>query len=99
MFITVFTFEARPGNEEAVINLFKEWQRDLMPVSRGVLASEVLRDAKNPRHFVSIARFESEAALRAVAGSSAQDAWYRKLVALSLDEPVFTDYELAWSTQ
>lgn len=99
MFVTMFTFKAQPGNEEAVLDLFKEWQRELMPTSRGFLSSEVLRDASDPSHFVSIARFESEAALRAVADRPAQDAWYRKLVALTEREPIFTDCVLEWSTR
>lgn len=99
MIATMFTFQARPGNEDAILELFEEWQHDLMPTSKGFVASEVWRDIQDPRHFVSIARFESEAALRAIASRPAQDGWYRRLVALTEREPVFTDCDLEWSTR
>lgn len=96
MFVTVFSFHAKPGNEDAVVALFDEWQRDRMPAAKGFVNSELLRDARDQRNFISVARFESEAALRAVAANPDQDAWYRKLVGLSECEPVFTDCELEW---
>lgn len=96
MFVTVFSFHAKPGNEDAVVALFDDWQRDRMAASKGFVNSELLRDARDPGNFISIARFESESALRAVAAHPDQDAWYRKLVGLSEREPVFTDCEVEW---
>jgi quinol monooxygenase YgiN len=99
MYVTVFTFRASPGKEEAVVDLFEAWERDRMPAAKGFVASELLRDAGDPSSFISIARFESEAALRALAATPEQDAWYRDLVSLTLREPVFTDCEVEWSTR
>ena len=96
MFVTVFSFHARLGDEDAVVALFDEWQRDRMPAAKGFVTSELLRDARDPGNFISIARFETEAALRALADTPEQDAWYRKLVGLTEREPVFTDCELEW---
>lgn len=98
MFVTVYTFHAKPGNEEAVVDLFEEWQHDHLPAAKGFVASELLRDARDPRNFIAVARFESEATLRAVAATPQQDAWYRKLVGLAEREPVFTDCEVEWRT-
>lgn len=99
MIATMFTLVARPGNENAILALFEEWRYDLNPASTGFVASEVWRVIRNPRSFVSIARFENEAALRAVASRPAQDGWYRRLVALTEREPVFTDCDLEWSSR
>jgi quinol monooxygenase YgiN len=96
MFVTVFTFHAAPGHEDNVIALFDEWERDRRPSAKGFVSSELFRDARDPGNFISVARFESEQALRALAAAPAQDAWYRKLVALSEREPIFTDCEIEW---
>ena len=96
MFVTVFTFHAAPGREDAVVAHFEEWQRDRRPFAKGFVGSELYRDARDPGNFISVARFESEQALRTLAATPEQDAWYRKLVALAEREPVFTDCEVEW---
>lgn len=96
MFVTVYTFHAKSGTEDAVVALFDEWQRDRQPLAKGYVSGELLRDARDPGNFISVARFESEQALRAQAETPEQDAWYRKLVALTEREPVFTDCEVEW---
>ncbi|MFI5271635.1 MAG: antibiotic biosynthesis monooxygenase family protein [Ktedonobacterales bacterium] len=96
MFVTVFRFHAKPGAEATIPALFEQWQRDQLPAAAGYVAGELLRDATDPRHFIAVARFESEAALRALAATAEQDAWYRRLTAMTEREPEFTDCEIAW---
>ncbi|HEX6799042.1 MAG TPA: antibiotic biosynthesis monooxygenase [Ktedonobacterales bacterium] len=96
MFVTVYTFHARQGGEDAVIALFDEWQRERRQAARGFVSGELLRDARDPANFIALASFESEHALRALAETPEQDAWYRKLVALTEHEPIFTDCEVEW---
>lgn len=99
MFVTVYTFQARPGAEDAVVALFDEWQRDRRAFAKDFVSAELLRDARDPGHFISLASFESEHALRALAETAQQDAWYRKLIALTEREPVFTDCEVEWRSR
>jgi antibiotic biosynthesis monooxygenase (ABM) superfamily enzyme len=96
MFITVFAYQVKPGKEEAVIALHDEWERDHFPRAKGYVSGELLRDIRNSRSFITIARFESEAAARAIADAPEQDAWYRRLVSLTEQEPIFTDYDIEW---
>lgn len=96
MFVTVYTFHAKSGTEDAVVALFDEWQRERMPSAKGYVSGELLRDARDPGNFISFASFESEQSLRAQAETTEQDAWYRKLAALAEREPVFTDCEVEW---
>lgn len=98
MFVTVYTFHAKPGAEDAVIALFADWQRDRRPFAHGFVSGELLRDARDPASFISFAQFESEQALRTLAATPEQDAWYRKLTGLTEREPVFTDCEVEWRT-
>ena len=96
MFVNVFTYRAKPGQEEAVIAHLDNWERERHPKARGFVGGEVYRDIKDRRHFINVARFESAEAARAVADDPEQDAWYRRLVELCEAEPVFTDCDLAW---
>lgn len=91
MFYTVFTFRAQVGKEEAILDLFATWQRERLPEVSGFISSELLRDITDLRSFMSIVCFASVEAARAIANQPAQDAWYRKLVALTEAEPVFHD--------
>ncbi|MBF6614266.1 MAG: antibiotic biosynthesis monooxygenase [Chloroflexi bacterium] len=95
MFVTVFTFRAKAGEENSVLALHEEWRRDRLAKARGFVSGELLRGVKDQREFVDIARFESEEASEATANDPEQDAWYRRLVGLTEAEPVVTDCRVA----
>jgi heme-degrading monooxygenase HmoA len=97
MFVTVYSYRAKAGQEQAIIALYDEWERDRLPRTKGFVAAELLRDLRDSRSFISIARFESAEAANAVAGAPEQDAWYRRLVDLTEQEPIFTDCDIEWS--
>ena len=99
MFVTVFTYRARAGEEDAVIALHEDWQRTQRAKAAGFVAGELLRARHDARTFVDVAHFESEAAVRNVARDPDQEAWYRRLASLCEAEPVFTDYCPAWQTR
>lgn len=96
MFITVYSYHAKAGQEQAVIALYDEWKRDRLPKTKGFVSGELLRDIRDSRSFISIARFENAEAANAVADAPEQDAWYRRLVNLTEQEPVFTDCDIEW---
>ncbi len=96
MFITVFSYRAKAGQEQAVIALYDEWERDLLPKMKGVISGELLRDLRDPCRFISLVRFESAQAAKAVAEAAEQGVWYRRLVNLTEQEPVFTDCDIEW---
>ncbi len=96
MFVTVFTYRARAGEEDAVVALHEDWQRTRRATSTGFVAGELLRAQDDRRAFIDVARFETEEAARDVATNPDQDAWYRRLASLCEGEPVFTDCQIAW---
>jgi heme-degrading monooxygenase HmoA len=96
MFVTVFRYRARPGEEDAVVALHEDWQRTRRERAVGFVDGQLLNIADDPRAFISVARFESEAAARENAHDGDQDAWYRRLASLCETEPVFTDCHVAW---
>jgi antibiotic biosynthesis monooxygenase (ABM) superfamily enzyme len=99
IFVTVFTYRARPGEEDAVVALHEDWQRTRRAKAAGFLTGELLKDHGDTRSFIDVARFESEEAARAVAADRAQDAWYRRLTSLCESEPIFTDCLVAWESR
>lgn len=96
MFVTVFSYRAKPGQEDAVIALHDEWERDRLPRAKGYVSGELFRDIRDSRRFITIARFENAEAARTTADAPEQDAWYRRLVNLTEQEPVFTDCDIEW---
>ena len=99
VYVSVFTYRARVGEEDAVVALHEDWQRNRRPTATGFIAGEVLRAHDDPRTFINVVHFVSEEAARIVARDPDQDAWYRRLVSLCEGEPVFTDCQIAWQGQ
>ena len=64
MFVTVSTYLAKPGEEDAIIAIYEDWQRTLQTRVKGYLPRELLRKAEVPRKFISIMRFESQESVR-----------------------------------
>ena len=87
MFVTVCTYHARPGEEDAIVALHEDWQMRRQGQITGFLSGELLRSADDPQLFVAIVRFESAETAAAHARDPQQRAWLRRLAALSEDEP------------
>ena len=96
MFVTVSIYKAKAGEEDAVIALHEDWQRNQQAKAQGYLSGELLRNIQTPREFVAIMRFESQELARALANDREQDAWYRRVVSLPENVPVLTEYTSEW---
>ena len=96
MFVTVSAYKAKAGEEDAIIALHEDWQRHQQPHARGYLSGELLRNVKAPRELIAIMRFESQESARALANDLEQDAWYRRIVSLTENVPVLTEYTSEW---
>ena len=96
MFVTLSTYQARQGEEDAVIALHEAWQRYQQPNARGYLSGELLRNVMDSREFIAIMRFESEEAAQALANDPKRVAWYQRLVSLTEDTPIHTEHTSEW---
>ena len=96
MFVTISTYRAKVGEEDAIIALHEDWQRNQRPRAMGYLSGELLRNVKAPREFIAIMRFESQESARALANDREQDAWYRRIVSLTENIPVLIEYTSEW---
>src|SRR5437868_5169152 len=83
MFVTVSTYRAKVGEEDAIIALHEDWQRNMQPRVKGYLSGELLRKAEDLREFIAIMRFESRESARTLTNDPEHDAWYRRVVSLA----------------
>ncbi len=97
MFVTVSRYQAKAGEEDAIVALHEDWQRTLQPKAEGYLSGELLRNVESAREFLSIMRFESQQAADAFANEPEQNEWYRRLVSLTEGRTVTTRYTCEWS--
>ena len=56
MFVTVSTYRAKAGEEDAIIALHEAWQRTQHIRTRGYLSGELLRSASDAGQFIARAR-------------------------------------------
>ena len=96
MFVTVSTYRAKAGQEDAIIALHEDWQRNQRPRVKGYLSGELLRKVDTPCEFMAIMRFESQESANALANEPEQDAWYRRVVSLTENIPTLTEYTSEW---
>ena len=96
MFVTVSTYRAKVGEEDAVIALHEDWQRNQQAKAQGYLSGELLRNTQAPREFIAIMRFENRAFAQALANDLEWNAWYRRLVSLVENVPVLKEYTREW---
>jgi heme-degrading monooxygenase HmoA len=92
MFVIISTYQARAGEEDAIIALHEHWQRTLQPRVEGYLSGDLLRNIENIREFVSIRYFESQQAAEGLANDPEQHAWYQRVMSLTEDKPITTRY-------
>jgi heme-degrading monooxygenase HmoA len=96
LFVTLSTFHARQGEEDAVIALHEAWQRHQQPHARGYLSGELLRNVMDSREFIAIMRFENQEAAQALTNDPEREAWYQRVVSLTEKVPTLAEYTSEW---
>ena len=96
MFVTISTYQARQGEEDAVIALHEDWQRRQQSHARGYLSGELLRNVMASREFIAIMRFENQEAAQVLANDPERETWYRRLVSLTEDISIRTEHMSEW---
>jgi quinol monooxygenase YgiN len=98
MFVTVSTYQARPGEEDAIIALYEDWQRTQLCKEKGNISGELLRSVENSHKFVAIMHFENQESARALVNDPERQAWYQRLASLTETNPAPNEYESEWMT-
>ena len=97
MFVTVSTYRAKAGEEDAIIALHEAWQRHQQSRAKGHLSGELLRGISDSREFITIMRFESQEFAQALTNDPGQKAWYQRLVSLTERLPILNEHTCEWS--
>ena len=93
MYGTIFRMKVKPGQEQRLVEVFEEWDRERKPNIQGAVASLLLRTDKQPGEFIGVAVFKDKATYVANANDPEQDKWFRKLQELLETDPVWEDGE------
>jgi hypothetical protein len=96
MFVIVSTYRAKLGEEDAIIAIHEDWQRNEGLKAKSYLSWELLRKVESPYEFIAIAHFESKELARAAENDLEQDEWYRRLLSLIEEGSVRTDCMSEW---
>lgn len=97
MFVTISTYRARAGEEDAIIALHEEWQRNNQESrTSGYFSAELLRSIKDSREFIALMHFESQEAAQLLANDPVQNAWQRRLISLTESASLLTGYTSEW---
>ena len=96
MFVTVSTYRAKAGEEDAIIALHEDWQRHQQSRAKGYLSGELLRNVNDSREFIVIMRFEGQEFAQALTNDPERRAWYQRLVSLTERLPIHTEYTHEW---
>jgi heme-degrading monooxygenase HmoA len=99
MFVTVSRYLARIGEEDAIIALHEDWQRNQQSKASGYLSGELLRNIRNSREFIAIMRFESQEFAQSLANDPEHKAWYARLTSLAEGIPTCTECIDEWCSQ
>jgi heme-degrading monooxygenase HmoA len=97
MLVTVSTYHAKAGEEDAFIALHEHWQQNQQAKTIGYLSGELLRNMKDPRQFMVIMRFESQESVHTLANTPEHKAWYQRVVSFTESTPTMTEYMSEWS--
>lgn len=76
---TTFRFKAKPGERQAVIDLFNRWQAERGPKVKGFVRSVLVSNLDDPDEFTAAAVFDSTENYRANSDDPEQGKWYEEL--------------------
>ena len=93
MYGTIYRMNVKPGQEQRLVEVFKEWERERKPKVQGAVAGLLLKPDNHPGEFIGVVMFKDKAAYIANANDPEQDKWYLKLRDLLQDDPTWEDGE------
>ncbi len=89
--ITHFKMMAKPGERQAVIDMFDKWFRDLRPRARGFFRADLSSSIENPDEFMAVACFADKKTYDDNSNDPDQTAWYQELRSHLVADPEWFD--------
>ncbi len=97
MYGSIFRMKVKPGQEQKLVEMFKEWEQQRRPKVKGVVASYLLKPDRKRNEMVAVAVFQDKQTYRANADDPEQDRWYRRMRELLEADPEWEDGEFVAS--
>lgn len=98
MYGTVARIKPKAGQEQALIDLMNQWEKESRPATKGAIAGYTFKKVDDPSEWIIVAVFADKASYTANADSPAQGAWYQKFRALLDTDPVWEDGDIVQGT-
>ena len=96
MFVVVSTYRAKVGEEDAIIALHEDWQRNQGFTCRNYLSWELIQQIENPFEFIAIVHFPGKAEALAAAKDLEREGWHDRLLSLTERDQTHTDCMIVW---
>ena len=93
MYGTIFRMRPKSGQEQAVIDHVKAWERERRGKVKGAIGALLMKPDAGTGELVGVAVFEDKASYEANAGTPEQDRWYRALREMLEADPEWEDGE------
>ena len=93
MYGTIFRLKVKPGQEQKVVEIFQEWERERRSVIKGALGGLLLKPDSFSGTLTGVAVFEDKASYVANADDPEQHKWFTSLRELLTEDPEWEDGE------
>lgn len=94
MFGTVAHLRPKAGQEQAIIEQMRSWERERKPKVKGAVASYLYKSEKDPGELILAVVFQDRESYFANAEDPEQDRWFRRLRELLAADPTWEDGEI-----
>lgn len=91
MFGTIARLKVKPGQEQAVVNLFEEWGREFRPRVKGAVAGYLYHSEASADDYLMVIEFADRDSYGANAQAPGQQEWYQRLYENLTEDPVWED--------
>ena len=88
---TTFRFQAKPGERQAVIDLFERWQRERAPQVTGFIRGILSSGISDPDQFMAGIMFDTTEHYKANSAAEETDAWFQELRSHLVADPEWFD--------
>jgi hypothetical protein len=91
MFGTIYRMQPKAGQELAIAEHLRRWERERRPEANGTVAGFLFKPRENSGELIGVAIFDSEANYRKTSDAPAQGRWYRQLREMLETDPEWND--------
>lgn len=94
MYGTVARLRPKPGKEDALKAILRQWDEESKPHVKGAIATYIYQLDKDPHQWLMAVLFDDRESYVKNADDPKTDAWYRKMRELLEEDPVWEDGEV-----